>query len=81
LKLLPQVKGTRAETDDDVLKSFLTFFVKNGKLPELANGRPRGPLIRHVTFCGGAQTSTHKECVFESDRSNIMALLAFLTSI
>jgi len=81
LKLLPQVKGTDNEDKDDVLKSFLTLFVKDGKLPKLANGRPRGKLIRHVLVCGSVQTSTNKECVFESDRSKIMALLAFLTSI
>ena len=81
LKLLPQVKGTANEDKDDVLKSFLTLFVKDGKLPKLRNGRPSGSLIRHVLVCGSVQTSYNKECVFESDRSKIMALLAFLTSI
>ena len=81
LKLLPQVKGTSAETDDAVLKSFLTLFVKKGRLPKLRNGRPSGELIRHVTLCGGVDTSTNPDCVFESDRSKIMTLLAFLTSI
>lgn len=81
LKLLPQVKGTANEDKDDVLKSFLTLFVKDGKLPKLRNGRPSGALIRHVLVCGSVQTSENKECVFESDRSKILALLAFLTSI
>jgi len=81
LKLLPQVKGTDNEDKDEVLKSFLTLFVKDGRLPQLANGRPRGKLIRHVIVCGGVQTSTNRVCTFESDRSKIMALLAFLTSI
>ncbi len=81
LRILPLVKGTSAENDDATLKSFLTLFVKDGKAPRLRNGRPRGSLVRHVLLCGGVYTSTNRVCTFESDRSKIMSLLAYLTKV
>lgn len=81
LNILPMVKGTSAENDDAKLKSFLTLFVKDGKVPKLRNGRPRGGLVKHVLLCGNVYTSTNKVCTFESDRAKMMSLLAFLTSV
>ncbi len=81
LKLLPMVKGTPIENDDKKLKGILTFFVKNGKVPEFKNGQPSSELILHILLCGGSYTSKRKECTFESDRSKLMSLLAFITKI
>lgn len=81
LKLLPMVRGTASENNDAQLKSVLTYFVKTGKAPQLRNGRPRGPLILHVANCGGVYTNEKEVCNFESERSKIMSLLAYLTSL
>ncbi len=81
LKILPMVKGTPVENNDSQLKSLLTLFVKKGKAPRFRNGRPTGTLIRHVAVCGNVYESTNKECTFESDRSKMMSILAYLTKI
>ncbi|MGH1468200.1 MAG: hypothetical protein ACRBBP_04870 [Bdellovibrionales bacterium] len=81
LKLLPMVKGTPVEDNDSQLKSLLTLFVKKGKAPKFRNGRPTGTLIRHVAVCGSVYESTNNECTFESDRSKMMSILAYLTKI
>lgn len=78
LKLLPQVKGTIAENNDRLLKAFFTFFVDEGRLPKITNGRPSGAFVRYYARCGLVSS---KSCAFESDRSSIMAVLAYLTSV
>lgn len=78
LRLLPQVKGTIAENNDRLLKAFFTFFVDEGRLPKITNGRPSGAFVRYYARCGLVSS---KSCNFESDRSSIMAVLAYLTSV
>ena len=78
LRLLPQVKGTIAESNDRLLKAFFTFFVDKGELPKISNGRPSGEFVRYYARCGLVSS---KFCQFESDRSSIMAVLAYLTSV
>jgi hypothetical protein len=78
LRLLPQVKGTIAESNDLILKAFFTYFVDKGRLPELNNGYPSGSFIKYMFLCGIFNASS---CSFESDRSSILAILAYLTSV
>jgi len=78
LRLLPQVRGTIAEDSDFFLKAFFTYFVDRGRLPEFNNGFPESSFWSYMLFCGFFEANS---CSFESDRSSILAILAYLTSV
>lgn len=86
LKLLPQVKGTVAENDDEYLFSFFSFFIKEGRLPEFTSGGiPKREFTQWKRDAKRCQKDWEKygeeKCGYRVDRSRILALLAFLTGI
>lgn len=60
---------------DYLLKGYFTYFVKHSKAPE-----SKAVLFKHAALCR-SEDSQKETCVFESDRSRIMALLAYLTKV
>ncbi len=89
LLALPQIQGTQAEDDPQILLAVYSFFLRNGRLPKEVFGQPielYGWLKRvqrctimddqgRITLASNVST-----CEYTSSRSKLMKILAFLSN-
>lgn len=86
---LPQIQGTAAEGDPQTLFAVYTFFLRKGRLPNTIFGQPIELLgwLKKVERCtevtpeGDLVATTNSQtCEFQSGRSKLMKILAFLAN-
>lgn len=89
LLALPQIQGTQAEEDPQVLLAVYSFFLRNGRLPNEIFGQPVELYgwLKRVQRCTVVDSqgqisvaSNINTCQYKSSRSKLMKILAFLSN-